>query len=140
MTQTVGYWCDECRTKYVQHKCKDGLPCSHDKAQAVYVYAKGYGKGGEFVQMEWSTGTLSSFLNHRPKPKTLYYGWSRSLWATWIEAEGEQVGEWLHKQEGLVARAFLSRWDSQKEPPIWRRVQLIEANQLAILAGKEEPA
>ena len=51
--QTVGYWCDKCRRKYVQHRCDGGLPCGHSFAEAVKVYAKSYGKGGETVQMSW---------------------------------------------------------------------------------------
>src|SRR5689334_12003428 len=50
--QTIGYWCDVCRTKYVRHECKTALPCRHSIFAAIMVYAKAYGRGGEEVEMQ----------------------------------------------------------------------------------------
>lgn len=38
MTQHSGFYCLLCRTRYVYHACKDGLPCEHDKRDAFYTF------------------------------------------------------------------------------------------------------
>lgn len=57
MTETVGFYCPKCDAKYVRHKCRDGLPCDHDKDEAIYVYAKKY-KDGENVRLENKDGVI----------------------------------------------------------------------------------
>lgn len=52
MTETVGFFCPECASKYVQFVCKTGLPCGHDPDKAIHVYAKRFGQSGsEIVKM-----------------------------------------------------------------------------------------
>ncbi|MEW6212536.1 MAG: hypothetical protein AB1631_29695 [Acidobacteriota bacterium] len=134
---TVGYWCDECRRKYVRYTCKEGLPCGHDKADAIYVECQAFAKSGEAVYMSTEDDS-----------------WRVSLWIYPLKDEGRRcysqlwdyavrinrseravfVGEWLPLQEPKVIRAFDSRWDSHKEPPGWVRITEVDiAHALEIL-------
>jgi hypothetical protein len=137
--QTVGYWCDECRTKYVQHKCKDGLPCGHDRKDAIKVYVKAYGKSHQRVTLSWhkpserkagiaERETTRLVITYKPRPGTMYaVRHSRDLWAYEITLEDGtkvRVGDWLKGQPEKIRRAFLERWSSSKEPPIWRQLSL----------------
>lgn len=128
MTSTVGYWCDECRRKYVQHVCRDGLPCGHPKEEAVYVYAKHYGKGqDETVLLECREFKAGFTVRPKPRdPNTLYSGGeARALHGYWVFIDGEKmsVAEWLHLQPPRIIRAYLERWQSWKQPPTWRLME-----------------
>lgn len=131
MTQTIGYWCDECRTKYVQHVCKDGLPCGHDLAQAVHVSAKSYGRGGAEIWLKWDNQKLYAFLEKREQEdRVVYIGWRakelRGTIATHTEGQ-EVLIDWLHKQPAKIIRAFLGRWESCKSPPEWRMIETLQS-------------
>ncbi len=138
MTETIGYWCDECREKYVRHKCHEGLPCGHDKKGAVRVYAKSFGRGGERVELAWASGRAGLYIIERAKKKnTVYLGNARFYHGHRVETDDGQINtvwKWLRQQEGKIIRAFLSRWESRKEPPEWR---IVETSQYE---GPEEEA
>jgi hypothetical protein len=130
MTQTIGYYCDLCREKYVQHKCQDGLPCGHDKAEAIRVYAKSFGRGSERVEMFWLGGRVRMWICRKPKEENVFYiGLAGFYHGHQVETDDGQVTtvwKWLRQQEGKVIRAFLSRWESRKEPPDWRVIEITD--------------
>jgi hypothetical protein len=144
--QTVGYWCDECRQKYVRHACKGGLPCGHSKDDAIFVYAKYYATGGEFVSLSWSDDEgdheREMWISRKEHDQTWYLSGSRELWGHIAQVEkhidaGDKininmrdlkpcaVGAWLHVHSEKIVRAYMMRWESHKEPPVWRQISTI---------------
>jgi hypothetical protein len=118
--QTIGYWCDECRVKYVQHACKDRrLPCGHDFDGALRVYAKAYGRGGESV----SIGEHRVWLSEAEDPASLgYLPGGRYYWetiATLDDGQHMELGRWLKSLGAKHTRAFEDRWQSCKRLPDW---------------------
>lgn len=123
MTQTNGYWCDECRTKYVEHSCKgDTLPCEHEFNKAIFVYAKSYGRGYESVSIRG----LGRFTLTTKDEDLIGQRW-QFKW--WIEdnrtGKEEPVAEWIKRQEDKYVRAFCGRWMTTKSPPDWRVAQIL---------------
>ena len=48
-----------------------------------------------------------------------------ALWAYEVTLESGKtlrVGEWLKTQDEKICRAFLERWTSYTEPPLWWKV------------------
>jgi hypothetical protein len=127
MTETIGYYCDECRMKYVRHKCKDGLPCGHDKSEAVFVYCHYFAKSGEHVEMQWKDGKIDVWVTKKPKDrKVIYISRSAAELRGHLADDGEveeDVADWLARQPARIIRAFLERWTSRKEPPTWRVIE-----------------
>jgi hypothetical protein len=133
---TVGYWCDECRVKYVQHLCKDGLPCRHDKDEAVYVWAKHFAKSGEAVRLRVYGETVQLWIHKKPKDKkrVLYSDWQTRYLHTHLVNVAEQESllaeqesllmDWLISQDEKIIRAFLNRWGGCKRPPYWRELAM----------------
>ena len=127
LMETIGFWCDECRVKYVRHACKEQLPCGHPKVNAIRVYAKAFGRGGENV----SVGSWSIFIGEEVNRKDICYlpggSW---LWQTKIEYgdTGTEMwlGEWLKSVPHAEVRAFFHRWDSAKTSPDWQELILNE--------------
>jgi hypothetical protein len=112
--QTIGCWCDECRTKYVKHVCKKGLPCGHDAAQAVLVYAKSWGRGYEAVSLRCGDFAVALYIADKPVPGVSYSSGGRELWGSWLKVTdglgaGQEmtVGEWLTQQEEKIGSAHL---------------------------------
>lgn len=124
MTQTNGYWCDECRAKYVEHTCKnDTLPCGHAFDAAIFVYAKRFGSGGEDVTME-GLGRFNLFTKDE---NLVGQRWNFKQWIRNERTDKEEpVAEWIKRQEARFVRAFCARWFSSKEPPDWRMAQILE--------------
>ena len=124
---TVGYYCDECRCKYVRHVCKNRtLPCRHPFEQALYVFAKAYGRGGEAVQI----GNLKLWLTDGPARMDLcVLPGRRYYWETMVEIEGAGkmvLADFLKEQGPKILRAFENRWDSCKHPPDWCLLLTVE--------------
>jgi hypothetical protein len=148
--QTIGYWCDECRVKYVRHACKTNLPCGHTTGEAVFVYAKAFGRGGETVSLEWSDEwgehQREVWVYRKEKDKTWYAGGAEEFWgfmahvARHVDAGPRlnidisdlhpfAVAEWLSELPEKVIRAYLERWQSRNESPNWRWIaQLTKAD------------
>lgn len=126
---TVGYWCDECRQKYVRNVCKGKLPCGHDFGRSVYVWCQAFGRGGEHVELAWGDPLPSSTADvwlSSARRENVMYGSSDAhlLWGTRVapfRGGGFDllVGEWLATLPDIAVRAFFSRWDSQKWMPAW---------------------
>ena len=127
MTQTVGYWCDECRVKYVQHMCHDGLPCGHDKQAAIYIYAKNYSKGGEYIEIQHAHMTWTAWLRLKPREQGVTY-----IGRPIIQVETEDgwinYWDWLCEFHANVIRAVEGRWTSDKFPPHWRSIEQHKAS------------
>lgn len=122
MTQTVGYWCDECRLKYVQHMCHDGLPCGHDKAAAVYIYAKNYAKGGQYVEFRYGEQEWAVWMRVKPRePGVTYIG--RPGWQVQTDEGWIGYWDWLCQFPPIIIRAIEERWSSWKFPPTWRQIE-----------------
>lgn len=138
MTQTIGYWCDECRCKYVQHKCRDGLPCGHDKDTAILVYAKAFGRGGERVKMEIGTDVVSMWIG-REGGHGRNYLWETLITLDDTRGKSMMLGEWLRQQEACVIRAFEERWNSRKTPPRWRQIETIDDETVAWMLDGIKP-
>lgn len=144
--ETIGYYCDECRTKYVRHACREGLPCGHEKKLAIRVYCKAFGRGGENVSLVGAGIEVALFLTDAKESGVMYSAAGRELWGTKLEVtDGDgagaemKVGEWLHRQDEKTVRAFFNRWESDKEPPLWRVVKLIPESNISALAGRDKP-
>lgn len=156
--QTIGYWCDECRLKYVRHACKEGLPCGHDKGAAVAVYAKAYATRGEQVILRWTDPEGDHYrelwVYRRARAYRPHSG-APELWEYLIEVahhvDAERrlninltqlppcaVGAWLWSHPEIVIRAFFARWDSNTTPPAWRVVATIPAEHIRLLARSVE--
>lgn len=120
MTQTFGYYCDECRRKYVNHKCKDGLPCAHDINEAIFIHAKHYSHCETVFMQVGDTVILDASIFRKPKHEQVTG--HNLLWNHTLEAGGPGVdlGEWIKKQDGKTLRAFEARWDSNDRIPQWR--------------------
>jgi hypothetical protein len=144
--QTIGFWCDECRRKYVRHACRDSLPCGHSKAAAVLVYAKAYGRGGETVELNWTDGGGEHYrelwISLKQGDRTWKSGGSMELWGYRVDVmhhldKGEKLNidvrglkpcvmaHWLKEHPEHVIRAFMARWESFNEPPPWRMLAII---------------
>lgn len=123
MTQTNGYWCDECRAKYVEHTCKnDTLPCGHDFGAAIFVYAKSYGRGGETVKI----AKLGIFDLFTKDEDLVGQRWQFKWWIRNERTDQEEpLAEWIKRQDDRFVRAFCARWHSAKEPPDWRMAQIL---------------
>lgn len=128
---TTGFYCDECRVKYVHHRCKLGrLPCGHSFKAAFDVFSQAFGRRGEHVsiiyrnpdvtiQDVWiSAGERRRYDFIEPGAWTFWgmrvrpFNPVRADWEMW-------VGEWLSTKSDAFVRAFLYRWESQKFPPEW---------------------
>lgn len=136
--QTFGYWCDECRAKYAQAACKDALPCGHNEAEAVYVEAKAYARGGECVQLVECRKTQTLWLVDSRQQGVAYTGNAREMWGTSVSVDDRvtmAVGLWLHGQSPKVARAFLARWDTNHVPPLWRQIQKLTREEVLTSAA-----
>lgn len=143
MTQSIGYWCDECRVKYVQHVCKDDrLPCGHPFGEAVRVYVKGYGRGGSEFTLESNENKVHGWLNDRVQTgeeRVLYLNWrARELRGTVVtHSNGQDVLiDWLHRQPAKLIRAFENRWDSWKQPPEWRVIETLNSHPETLSASE----
>ena len=118
---TTGYWCDECRRKYVKHMCHGRrLPCTHSFHAAIPVWCQAFARGGEHVCI----GKEDVWLHRRPKEKnTIYCGDAQFWWNTDVEdvkaGRSVLVGEWLAVRSGAFIRAFLGRWESSRGTPDW---------------------
>lgn len=118
--QTIGYYCDECRVKYVQHVCKGStLPCGHILGNAIRVYAKRYGRGGERVQI----GNNRGFIRKAEQCEKLAYApGGFYFWENEIQLDGGPtmlVARWLRGLPQAFVRAFEYRWESHKTAPDW---------------------
>jgi len=126
--QTIGYWCDECRRKYVKHACRGGLPCGHEKSRAIFIYCKAYRTAGESLTLIFLGQKIQLWLEYRKPPPHFYVSGelARTLhcWSVRHDHSETQIklGAWLKDQPAILIRAFLNRWDSFKEPPDWRWV------------------
>src|SRR4029077_858801 len=106
---TTGFWCDECRRKYVRHLCHGrGLPCRHSYAAAPPVWCQAFGRGGENVCIgfEDQPGHEDVWLFDARERDTCYCSSeARLYWGTIVEstwrlhgvesAANYYVGEWL---------------------------------------------
>jgi hypothetical protein len=146
--ETIGYYCDKCRAKYVRHVCREALPCGHEKTLAIRVYCKAFGRGGENVSLVGADIHVSLYITDNPKPGILYSAQGRMLWGCELQvtdgdgaeaSESLTVGEWLHRQDGKVVRAFFDRWESVTSPPLWRTLELIPESNIPALAGRDRP-
>jgi len=101
------------------------MPCGHDKAEAIHVYAKNYGKGGEFVEIDGPGARFSVWIFVKPRePGVTYVGRPIKLVET---VDGKiNLWDWLSRFPAPVIRAFESRWSSSKFPPRWREIELWE--------------
>lgn len=120
---TTGFYCDECRVKYVAHMCKGKLPCRHSFKAALQVWCQAFGRGGEHVCI----GDDDVWLYALPKDRNTWYASAeaRELWGVEVvvdttkESDGLLVGQWLACRPDAFVRAFFKRWDSQKWTPTW---------------------
>lgn len=125
MSETVGFWCDHCRRKYLRHVCKPELPCRHSKKDSVFVYAKAFGRGGERVVMEFDGKEVDIWVNKIPDSRnTIYVGrMAYEVHGRMVEPSNSDapisVAEWLRTLPEKVVRAYLDRWESCKEAPDW---------------------
>lgn len=138
--ETIGLYCDECRTKYVRHKCKDGLPCGHSKNSAIEVYAKHYARGCETVILQGHGFRYRLELTKIPRQKGSYS--RHEIWSSEATIE-DQYGEegpmqlalWLHLRaangDEHIVRAFMERWESADQPPQWRRLSMMDFQEQA---------
>lgn len=118
---TTGYWCDECRVKYVRYIGRGGLPCGH--RAPLYVACQAFARSGEHVII----GRENVWLFQERKPDTCYGRGAIQFWGTRVtpfRPEGNDppewyVGEWLASKPDRFVRAFLERWQSCKEIPDW---------------------
>lgn len=121
--QTAGFYCPDCQMKYVRHRCKnDTLPCEHDFKNAVFVYAKHFGKSGsetvEIVGAELNTRVWISKRKNSP------FGWELSYKIETVKDELWLI-DWIKQLPSTkYVQAFLKRWDSFTDPPDWRRFEL----------------
>lgn len=110
MTQTVGFYCPVCKIKYVQHRCKEGLPYGHPKKDALWVYAKHYSRGEETVKIIDSSGLrYNTFRGYPPNIDLISF---QEGWVPKVSPEKLQ----------LFKEAFEARWLSASYPPgekIW---------------------
>jgi hypothetical protein len=90
---------------------------------AIRVYAKAYGKGGETITMDGQGIHINVWIFTKPRePGVTYIGRPRRE----VETEDGRVDlwEWLAKYPAPIIRAFWERWSSSKYPPTWRLVEL----------------
>jgi hypothetical protein len=112
--------------------CKDGLPCGHPRKDALLIYAKSYARNGENVSISGIDGNiLDVWIDYDPKPETMYVGAGKELWGYTATNNDDRrrkkrVGALLKEQNEKVVRAFLNRWDSFKEPPLWVKIGMID--------------
>lgn len=116
MTQTVGYYCPLCKTKYVKHSCQNGLPCNHPKLNSVFVRAKRYGRGGEDVRLIWRKGDVMLSIDHQEGDLEYINDYAKFFKNTDTDVESGVVSidEWMSRQEGKIKEAYMSRWQSVK--------------------------
>jgi hypothetical protein len=145
---TRGFWCDECRVKYVRHVCRNHrevktgamgdsdilarrLPCGHSWEQAIAVECQAFANSGEHLWMEWGpVGSLSRaevWIVSGDRQRGRFVG--NAAWQFWglrvrqgvyKEPEWEMwVGEWLASKPDAIVRAYMNRWESSKYVPDW---------------------
>ena len=136
MTITVGFWCDECRLKYVRHVCKEGLPCGHDLGQAVFVHCQRFKQGNESVYLrhgyekEDGEHIFNGWLVRKRKEETdkIVGPHVMRLWffqmVSYVDESTQDVGDFLRDSEGKVIRALLERWSSCNHVPDWRLYEI----------------
>lgn len=119
---TTGYWCDECRMKYVRHKCHGRrLPCLHDFRAAIPVWCQDFARGGEHVCIVEEDVWIYKLPRRRG---TFYSGnaffyWNMEVVRETTTGDSILVGEWLAVRSDKFVRAFLNRWQSCNETPDW---------------------
>ncbi len=136
MTQTIGYYCDSCRRKYVRHVCKhQKLPCGHTFAHALRVYAKRYAHLGEAV----SIGDCGFMLRYQPHvPELAIVPGGRYFWDTAAQLDdGEDLplGRLLKRKGAKFTRAFQARWESCQHPPDWTLLFRFEPQTMEQVTG-----
>jgi hypothetical protein len=145
---TNGFWCDECRQKYVRHMCRvkpgndasvedshilrQQLPCGHDWSHAVAVECQAFARSGEHVWIHYglrgSEFHEDVWISRGERPRSNFIG--RDAFEFWgmrvrqfqykHEADWELwVGEWLASKPDAFVRAYLNRWESSNRVPSW---------------------
>ena len=118
---TCGYWCDECRAKYVRYLCEKGMPCHHDKSQAIYVAAQAFGRHSEHIYI----GETELVLAKRQDRDAVYTSAGAYLfWGSEVTLQNPiqypepiAVGMWLASKPDAFIRAFCARWESSTHVP-----------------------
>jgi hypothetical protein len=151
---TRGYWCDECRRKYVAHMCKDRtMPCRHSYELSFFVECQAFRRSGERVTIEWGALKAPSYdkvwltTGDRPRQNFLTEE-AFDYWGVRVMPFGGSgfdlwVGEWLASKPDAFVRAFLNRWESSKWTPGWltfrNHPDAKQACALVPIAGRNTP-